>query len=56
VRGTRQKRPSCYAVPLSSRSVLSTNVAAVALTLVLGGADTFKERGQDNALVPPIAA
>ena len=29
--------------------------AAVALALVLGVADTFKERGQDNALVAPIA-
>ena len=38
----------------SQRSInvaLKFNVAAVALTLVLGGADTFKERGQDNALV-----
>jgi hypothetical protein len=34
----------------------SSNVAAVALTLVLGGADTFNERGQNNALVAPIAA
>src|SRR5215472_12731833 len=33
----------------------SSNVAAVALALVLGVADTFKERGQDNALVAPIA-
>jgi hypothetical protein len=32
----------------------SSNVAAV-LALVLGVADTFKERGQDNALVAPIA-
>jgi len=30
-------------------------VAAVALALVLSGADTFKQRGQDNALVAPIA-
>ena len=35
--------------------MLSTNVAAVPLALVLGVADTFKERGQDNALVAPIA-
>jgi hypothetical protein len=35
--------------------VLSTSVAAVALALVLGVEDTFKERGQDNALVAPIA-
>ena len=33
----------------------SSNVSAVALALVLGVADTFKERGQDNALVAPIA-
>jgi hypothetical protein len=33
----------------------SSNVAAAAPAFVLGVADTFKERGQDNALVAPIA-
>jgi hypothetical protein len=35
--------------------LISSNVAAVALALVLSGADTLKQRGQDNALVAPIA-
>src|SRR6516162_9561102 len=54
---------SSAGVPRRSRKVVaframlrrSSNVAAVALALVLGVVDTFKERGQDNALVAPIA-
>jgi hypothetical protein len=38
-----------------ARPAAESNVAAVALALVLSGADTFKQRGQDNALVAPIA-
>src|SRR6516164_2396787 len=53
---------SSAGVPRRSRKVVafamlrrSSNVAAVALALVLGVADPFKERGQHNALVAPIA-
>ena len=44
-------KPCGTSLALDRDSVLSTNVAAVALALVLGVADTSKERGQDDPLV-----